>query len=809
MRVNRRQFIQSGIAGIGLVSASPVLGLVKTGDRLWLEAENLIPLAAPWTSSVEPGGTGSDLASPTANGAQEDESGGEYLYGNRTSGEFEAAISAPFSKPAAVWVRIYYTSDPRWLQVTVNGTKSPILGKLGAPNQPDMPGWHWIKLGDIQSPVLRLSMVGLGDPPWDAWVDIFLVTTDLYYTPPDTIPAGGYYPAPPPLPTPKHPLPIITGNQSVVYIQHSPIGAFPSSAGEPIPAEAGFHREHLQGVKADEDYEAWGAIEKTPGVWDWKHYDQMVSTQRAAGLEYDSYLWLHCPPVWLREGKFNLLDAPDHCTLFRCMEHDLPTNTLSIFDPATVQWFERYYRHQAAHLGDRLGRTYVALVGPYGEGNYPLPFAEDWLNEGHCHQGWWCNDPYAHRTFQSAMKQKYTNLTALNRAWNAQFQRWDALNFPDELKLGPAKMKPAEERTYIPERRRWLDFMAWYLQAIPDFSEKVYLAARKYWRADQLKMKPGGSSGGVNPLYFGTYCPAYAKAVGKYHLRMQPADLAGHIFGDNWISTAYRFYGAPLSSEPPGALSRADFLRRMFSDGCGGASELFTYEWSQHARDARRWIHLYRGIPSRKDAAVFAPSTWYMMNGSLQPSIDATTALRDLVDVDVLDELPISDGALRRHRVLIAFQMPVVERDILVKILEWVKGGGILVARAPVFPTDVESKTELTRRLFPRPFREDSSTSVAHVGSGLTVRYAYGNRDHETGFLQLVERAVYEPSAWIPGRRGAERVDDGLDGVWTAVFPDRLVFYNYNRQPVTAFYRWQGQRRTIHVEAWDMAEVIT
>ncbi len=791
MSVSRRQFIQSGITSVSLISAGAAFSSAKSDDRLWLEAEDLIPLASPWTY-----------------GTQADTSGGAYIYGNKTSGVYKAAVSVPFSEPVSVWVRIFYVQDPRWLQITIDGIKSPILSKLGAPGQPDTAGWHWVKLGVIQSPVLQLTMDGLGSPPWDAWVDLFLLTTDQQYVPPDNLPAGGYYPAPPPLSVPDRPLPIITGNQSVFYIQHSPIGAYPSDAGEPIPPESSFHGEHLQGIKADEDYQAWGAIEKEPGKWDWHHYDLMAHTQRAAGLEYDTYLWLQCPPVWLREGKFNISGAPNRCTLFRCVEHNLPTNTLSIFDPATVQWFERYYRHQAAHFGERLGRTYIALVGPYGEGNYPLPFAEDWLNEGHCHQGWWCNDRYARQQFQSVMQQKYASLSALNRTWNTRFSSWEDIAYPDELKLGPADMKPAESRTDIPKRRHWLDFMAWYLQAIPHFSEKVYLAARKYWPADQLKMKPGGSAGGVNPLYFGTYCPAYAKVAGKYRLRLQPADLAGHIFGDNWISSAYRFYGVPLSSEPPGALSRADFLRRMFSDGCSGASELFTYEWEQHARDARRWIHLYRGVPSRKDAAVFAPTTWYMMNGSLQPSIDATTALRDLVDVDVLDELPISDGALHQHRVLIAFQMPVVERPILEKMLDWVRDGGILAARAPSLPTDVEGRTDLGRLLFPHPLRSGLNTSIAHIGKGLTIRFALGGREQEADFLRLAERAVYNPSHWIPGRKGPQRVDAGLDGVWTAVFPDRLVFYNSNQRPVEALYRWKGERHSISIEAWDMAEVI-
>lgn len=631
--------------------------------------------------------------------------------------------------------------------------------------------------------------------------------TSFRYALPDALQVGGERPIPESQP-PIHSLPIITGNQSTYYIQHSPIGAHPSPAGEPIPPVHLFHHEQVEGVKADEDYQAWGAIERDPDDWDWSHHDKMCAAQRAAGLEYDAYLWLHCPPKWLQDGVKPPPGAPNHFTLFRCMEHNLPTKDLSIFDPATLQWFERYYRSQDAHFGGRLGRTYVALVGPYGEGNYPLPFCRDWLDQGHCHEGWWCNDPYAHRAFQSAMRRKYGSLSQLNEHWGTNFHAWPAVEFPAELALGPAKMLPAELRTDPNERRRWVDFMAWYHQAIPDFAEQVYLAARRYIPPERLKMKPGGSAGGVNPLYFGTYCPAFAKIAGRRRLRLQPADCSGQIFGDGWVFSSYRFYGVPLSTEPPGPLTRGDFLRRIFSDASGGASELFTYEWTLHGEDARRWIHLYRGAPSRKDAAVYTPTTWYRLNGSLAPSIEAAPALRDLMDFDVLDELPILDGALKRHRVLVAFQLPIVEMSVLEKILDWVKAGGILIARAPKLPIDVEGKDDLGRELFPELVDPDRSFTLARVGKGLTVRFFYGDRDRESEFLDLATRAVYMPEDWIPGSVGAARVDAGRDGIWTAVFTDRLLFYNTTSSLLTASFYWRGKKRAVPVEAMGLAEWI-
>ena len=184
-------------------------------------------------------------------------------------------------------------------------------------------------------------------------------------------------------------LPISTGNFSVSWIQHSPVGAAPDPSfnGEPVPPPENWAMHHKVGINAYEDYVAWGGVEREPGKWDWSRQIEVADNQRAGGLEYDPYLWIMNPPMWMREGKLpNEPGVPDHYTIMRCLEHDQPTQTFSIWDPATVQWFGRYYRECHKAMGDKIGRIYVGLVGPYGEGNYPLPIF-GYLNIGHCHEG--------------------------------------------------------------------------------------------------------------------------------------------------------------------------------------------------------------------------------------------------------------------------------------------------------------------------------------------------------------------------------------------------------------------------------------
>src|SRR5437773_12004556 len=100
----------------------------------------------------------------------------------------------------------------------------------------------------------------------------------------------------------------------------------------------------------------------------------------------------HYLPLWLRESK--------RYTLMKCLEHNQETNYLTIFDPKTIDHYDHFYKNLAAHFGDKIDGVYACILGPYGEGNYPL-YVPDWINMGHCHEGYWCGDQFAREAFGS------------------------------------------------------------------------------------------------------------------------------------------------------------------------------------------------------------------------------------------------------------------------------------------------------------------------------------------------------------------------------------------------------------------------
>jgi hypothetical protein len=480
---------------------------------------------------------------------------------------------------------------------------------------------------------------------------------------------------------------VSTGNLSVSFIQASPIGAHPRpDVLEPPPPADVLKRQKADGLVAYEDYVGWGAIEREPGKWDWRQHDAIMKAQHDAGLKYVVYPWLHFPPKWLRDDK------KSDRTLMRCVEHDKETNYLSVFDPKTIEHYDRFYAALKEHFGDKIDGVYAAILGPYGEGNYPL-YIPDWVNMGHCHEGFWCGDAHARKAFAAAMKKKYgDDIGAMNRAWGSDYKTFDDIRPPkaahdEKLRITPDTFVTAADR------RRWLDFITWYHQAIIDFAGESIRVTTKYFPAKIVKTKPGGNAGGVNPIAWGTYCPGYAKMAGKYPgVTLQPADWRGAYFGDKWVATAYQFYKVNLGTEPAGGLDRNGFLQRLFSDASCGTKQLFTYEFDQHAADIRKHARLVTGVPGETEVAVLCPTTLYRLGGDLKPTIDWSHKLRDLTDFDVLDELLIADGALKidRYKFLLIFQGDFIDQPILDHIDAFIAAGGTVVVAGRTTPANVD-----------------------------------------------------------------------------------------------------------------------
>jgi hypothetical protein len=541
---------------------------------------------------------------------------------------------------------------------------------------------------------------------------------------------------------------ISTGNLSVTYVQGSPVGAFPKPDFlEAPPSIESLVQLKNMGLVADEDYIAWGAVEREPGKWDWRQHDAMEKALHKAGLKYVVYNWPHFPPVWLR-------NQPANRTLLKCLEHGEETNYLSVFDPRTIEWYDHFYKNVHDHFGDRVDDIYACVLGPYGEGNYPLA-VPDWINMGHCHEGYWCADEYAIKAFQTAMEKKYGDIAKLNAAWGTHLDSFKDVRPPQEISRKDFKPSLAAFPS-AQDKRRWLDFITWYHQAIIDFAEQSLKTVLKYYPASKVRLKPGGNAGGVNPLPWGTYCPGYARMAKGYGVVLQPADCQGAVFADKWMGTAYQFYGVTESTEPASALDQKSFVRRIFSDASAGAKQFFTYEFEQHVPDIHKYIHLITGKPGETEVAVYCPTTLYRLGANLGYTIQASNEMRDVCDYDVLDEALIMDGALtpQRYKALVIYQAEVVDSPVLEKFADFKRAGGRLIVVG--------------------------STSIQDLA---------GNNWADSAKVERID-PPNGARKWRPALaaslQGLKGVDGKLDGVWTCRRGKQVFAYNSLDKPATA-----------------------
>ncbi|HNT33900.1 MAG TPA: hypothetical protein PKH07_02760, partial [bacterium] len=323
------------------------------------------------------------------------------------------------------------------------------------------------------------------------------------------------------------------------------------------------------------------------------------------------------------------------------------------------------------------------------------------------------------------------------------------------------------------QRRRWLDFCEWQQNVLPDFARKIAEIVLEFYPAEKVKIKPGGSAGGINPLSWGTNCPGFAKTLSGLAIGAQPADAHGAVFGDKWAYTAYRHYGIPFSSETAGGIEYNDQVRRIFSDASAGAIQLFTYEYDKHGPVVQKYIHLYQGKYPKTTTAVYAPITDFRFGRSLAPTIHASQKLRDVTDFDVLDELLIRDGFLSRYTHLVLFQAEWMESDVMERIQNWQKQGGVTIAF-------LDRQTRLIEGQDAAPY------SVCLPASDCRG---------EASLLSLYEKLP--PS-----------LDGKPDGLWITEYLDgSVLLYNDTNQSIYRTIEHAGGSRRILVEAHTIAAI--
>lgn len=569
----------------------------------------------------------------------------------------------------------------------------------------------------------------------------------------------------------------------------------PASQDIPLLASAGF-------TLLQSDSPPLGTNEIAPGVWDFHRQDTDLRLVRSYGLDWCYFPRFAFPPPWYaKEIPF---------TRMMCLEHQRSVEAFSPWEPKFATFVSRGFQSLAEKYGSRsnsaqnLDALYLGIHGDYGEAGLPVGARlavpgqrEEWekrFGNLHNHIGWWCADPLARASFRESMLRKYGDLDILNAAWKTRFGKPDEITYPS----GPIDGS----------RRRWLDYVHWYLESVAQMAEMVCQNARRAFPRTPMMLPLGFAD--ENPRS-GADISLLVKIAAQQRVDVRSTHGGFKPFAQNQatmlgrIASACRFYNAQLWTESPGRITPEQQIGRIFAAASLGCKGYF--DWADNIPTSRdiyyrygRYLKVSQPIV---DVAMFYPTTSQLLQPSLGylPTFEkGCTDIRDVLNYDIVDERMINDGVLNRYRLLVMWEGPVIEANTLAKIREWVQAGGVLVAydfgKIETVEGDRSWFSDLfgyAGRLTPasvarRPLpdnRYETSIDFSRLrtnwarpyGKGWTVYFPATRRQLE-GYYEVVRYLTYHLSDLDPSKNDAIAVDNAWDGVYATLFTDRVLYYN-------------------------------
>ncbi|MFA7002694.1 MAG: alpha-amylase family protein [Verrucomicrobiia bacterium] len=454
--------------------------------------------------------------------------------------------------------------------------------------------------------------------------------------------------------------PIDAASLRALHVER-PTGMELTFGNDATPADAALFK--ALSVTSVESYVDWAGVEPEEGKWDWSKWDKQVATLKAAGLKWVPFLIAgpaYATPLWFQRGP--------HSRVYRCLEHDRDTKVQSLFNPDWPRYVERFVKTFADRYRDAgvIESVLLGITGIYGESIYPAGPEGGWTarltGDYHNHHGWWAGDEFAVAGFRAAMKKKYGGIAALNGAWGASHASFAAVTtfLPDKA----------------PSDRARADFAEWYQQAMTDWSALWVRATRRAMPKAEIYLCTGGDG---SP-FLGADFTAQAKAIAPFgagiRITNEGSDYAANFTITREVATATRHYRTFSGFEPASGVNATGVVARIYNATASGARQLHYYSNNVLANAAQ----LVPRHP-RVDAALYVPrETWALAQAAVHRWYAVARSLRDLLDVDFVTRLTVTDGALRGHRLLVLAEAPVLEPKATAAIERWVRGGGVLIA---------------------------------------------------------------------------------------------------------------------------------
>jgi len=445
------------------------------------------------------------------------------------------------------------------------------------------------------------------------------------------------------------------------------------------------------GATSIQTYVFWNKVEKDPGIFDWSVYEKDVEVITRYNLRWVPFIILgpwYVTPEWFRQSPDNLYA--------RCVEHNRDSKNQSIWNEKLKPYIKRFMTEFSKHYPPNvLESVLLGISGDYGEAIYPV--IGNWPGEYHGHQGYWCNDPIAIKDMQEYFRLKYNNdIESLNYFWKASYK-------------GFFEIKPFLKEN-APSIRAWLEFIEWYRLRMNQWARWWLETAKEIFQPTEIYLCTGGDGTPPHGSDFSLQCKLTAELGCGVRITNESSNYISNFVITRLVASASRYYGSFFGYEPAAIVTPEGLVARIYNARTAGAKQIHEYTGnifegeeatlkSKVDEKLKTHINFLQEDTPKIEVGVFIPSTYLTIReeGYSQILREGIRILRDLVDIDFLDENMINDKALKNYRILFVFEGNVARKETIENIRSWVYEGGILVSSQIL--KDIDGEDRLFREL--------------------------------------------------------------------------------------------------------------
>ncbi|NLV45886.1 MAG: family 14 glycosylhydrolase [Candidatus Hydrogenedentes bacterium] len=518
------------------------------------------------------------------------------------------------------------------------------------------------------------------------------------------------------------------------------------------------------GLTSHEAYVRWNLCEPEPDRYDWRLYDAYVEVYRQAGVKWVPFLIIgsaYSLPDWYykQTGSQGYI----------CLEHGETCDVESLWNPVLRGHVANFIQAFCEHYRDEniIESILLGITGNYGEAIY-VASGNDWTanthGEYHTHPGIWAGDPHAQADFRRFLSEKYSDIARLNLAWNSSFETVEGI----EPFL----------RENAPNDRAWLDFAAWYIGSMNDYTRFWVETTRAYFPG-RIEICTGGHAPVEHGANFGDQCKIAAEYGAGVRITNEASDYRKNFSLTRWVASAGRQYGAYYSFEPAGPVDENGIVARVYNATASDALGLHYYYPNLFGSDrARRnfvrWAPLFRHRKPIVEVAAYYPQTHIILNGN--EFLKRVEPLRDYFDFAYCSDNQIADGGLEQFKALLLLWGNTAEQETWDRISEWVRRGGLLVTADSIGPLrTVEGDTVPNDALL---------GPGADTGKGRVMCFSGPYDDLQ--YRRFMAKSLSEAPELSKITRYMAGVDGREDNVFaTATGPQELLWLSMNNQKVS------------------------